>query len=334
MERIVSLSSLDTYLLKAPQRQKVIIADSNTSGLCLSVLIYNMESLIDAQIIEIEAGEESKNLETYCSIVEALIEQGADKDTVLIALGGGVVCDVASFVASTFKRGIEVCLIPTTTLAMVDAAIGGKNGLNIGTVKNQIGNIKFASKVCIDEVFLETLEARHIVNGVAEMLKTALVADRQLAYEIMQMPPLEAGTNIQLLRRCIRIKQSIVRKDPNDKAERRLLNFGHTIGHAIESLAMQEGRDLLHGEAIANGMYHILNLCEQMPQEEKDVLRTYLSTHFTIEPIADKMQDLFNYMNADKKNSNQCFNLVLLESIGKGVYNCSTDREQILSCMK
>ena len=158
MERIASLEYLNKQLSKSPHRHKVIISDSNTTEYCLTHLIYSVEELSNAQIIEIEAGESSKNLETYASVIEALLEQGADRNTFIIALGGGVVCDLANFVASTYKRGVSCILIPTTTLAMVDAAIGGKCGLDIGNVKNQIGTFNKAETICIDTTFLETLE--------------------------------------------------------------------------------------------------------------------------------------------------------------------------------
>lgn len=159
MERIASLGLLEKHLAQNPRLQCIIIADGNTLEHCLPNLIYNVGSLSEAQIIELEPGENSKDLGTYQSIIEALMEQGADRDTKLIALGGGVVCDIANFVAGTFKRGIGTYLIPTTTLAMVDAAIGGKCGLNVRNVKNQIGLFHEAELVCIDNEFLKTLPA-------------------------------------------------------------------------------------------------------------------------------------------------------------------------------
>lgn len=330
MERIASLEYLNKQLSKSPHRHKVIISDSNTTEYCLTHLIYSVEELSNAQIIEIEAGESSKNLETYASVIEALLEQGADRNTFIIALGGGVVCDLANFVASTYKRGVSCILIPTTTLAMVDAAIGGKCGLDIGNVKNQIGTFNKAETICIDTAFLETLEERHIISGVAEMLKTALVSDSELAEEIMSLSPLEVGTRQDLIKRCIRLKQSIVRKDRFDKGERQILNFGHTIGHAIESIALEENREIYHGEAVANGMFYALELSNQLCQSEKEKIQNYLKNNYPIEDISDKLPQLINYMNADKKNINDNYNFVLLDSVGKARYGQLKTREQVI----
>lgn len=329
MERIATLGLLDKTLSQAPQRHKVIITDSNTTDCCLAHLIYNVEALSEAQIIEIEAGESSKNLETYASVVEALLEQGADKATMIIALGGGVVCDLANFVGSTFKRGVSTILIPTTTLAMVDAAIGGKCGLDIGNVKNQIGTFHQAEMICIDTSFLETLDERHIKAGATEMLKTSLVADRALAEELLSLSPSEIGIRKDLIKRCIRLKQAVVRKDRFDKGERQILNFGHTIGHALESLAMEENRDLYHGEAVANGMFYALELSNQLCQSEKEKIQNYLKNNYPIEDISNSLPQLINYMNADKKNTNDKYNFVLLESIGKASIGNSFNIEQI-----
>lgn len=329
MERIATLGLLDKTLSQAPQRHKVIITDSNTTDCCLAHLIYNVEALSEAQIIEIEAGESSKNLETYASVIEALLEQGADKATMIIALGGGVVCDLANFVGSTFKRGVSTILIPTTTLAMVDAAIGGKCGLDIGNVKNQIGTFHQAEMICIDTSFLETLDERHIKAGAAEMLKTSLVADRALAEELLSLSPSEIGIRKDLIKRCIRLKQAVVRKDRFDKGERQILNFGHTIGHALESLAIEENRDLYHGEAVANGMYHTLNLSDTLCKYDRERIQKYIKENYPIEEISEKLPQLLNYMNADKKNTNDKYNFVLLESIGKASIGNSFNIEQI-----
>lgn len=253
MERITDFEGLEKYLQAKPNSTKVIISDENTTEHCLGGLIMGVDALLSAQIIEIPSGEQAKSLETYQSVIEALIEQGCDRNTTLIALGGGVVCDVVGFVAGTFKRGISSCYVPTTTLAMVDAAIGGKCGLDIGTVKNQIGLFYPADVVCIEPEFTDTLDERQIKNGAVEMLKTFLIADRELAIKMLGMPVSEAAKDPSLIRSCMAIKQEIVKQDMFDKGKRQLLNFGHTFGHAIESLAMQQGRDTLHGEAVAQG---------------------------------------------------------------------------------
>ena len=331
MERITDFEGLEKYLQAKPNSTKVIISDENTTEHCLGGLIMGVDALLSAQIIEIPSGEQAKSLETYQSVIEALIEQGCDRNTTLIALGGGVVCDVVGFVAGTFKRGISSCYVPTTTLAMVDAAIGGKCGLDIGTVKNQIGLFYPADVVCIEPEFTDTLDERQIKNGAVEMLKTFLIADRELAIKMLGMPVSEAAKDPSLIRSCMAIKQEIVKQDMFDKGKRQLLNFGHTFGHAIESLAMQQGRDTLHGEAVAQGICHVLSLSESLDKAERDLIADYLCNNYTIEPIKEDLPLLFNYMNADKKNTDNNYNFVLLDAIGKARHGCQFQADQLLA---
>ena len=331
MERITDFEGLEKYLQAKPNSTKVIISDENTTEHCLGGLIMGVDALLSAQIIEIPSGEQAKSLETYQSVIEALIEQGCDRNTTLIALGGGVVCDVVGFVAGTFKRGISSCYVPTTTLAMVDAAIGGKCGLDIGTVKNQIGLFYPAEVVCIEPELTDTLDERQIKNGAVEMLKTFLIADRELAIKMLGMPVSEAAKDPSLIRSCMAIKQEIVKQDMFDKGKRQLLNFGHTFGHAIESLAMQQGRDALHGEAVAQGIYHALSLSESLDKAERDLIADYLCNNYTIEPIKEDLPLLFNYMNADKKNTDNNYNFVLLDAIGKARHSCQFQADQLLA---
>ena len=331
MERITDFEGLEKYLQAKPNSTKVIISYENTTEYCLGGLIMGVDALLSAQIIEIPSGEQAKSLETYQSVIEALIEQGCDRNTTLIALGGGVVCDVVGFVAGTFKRGISSCYVPTTTLAMVDAAIGGKCGLDIGTVKNQIGLFYPAEVVCIEPEFTDTLDERQIKNGAVEMLKTFLIADRELAIKMLGMPVSEAAKDPSLIRSCMAIKQEIVKQDMFDKGKRQLLNFGHTFGHAIESLAMQQGRDTLHGEAVAQGICHVLSLSESLDKAERDLIADYLCNNYTIEPIKEDLPLLFNYMNADKKNTDNKYNFVLLDAIGKARHGCQFQADQLLA---
>ena len=331
MERITDFEGLEKYLQAKPNSTKVIISDENTTEHCLGGLIMGVDALLSAQIIEIPSGEQAKSLETYQSVIEALIEQGCDRNTTLIALGGGVVCDVVGFVAGTFKRGISSCYVPTTTLAMVDAAIGGKCGLDIGTVKNQIGLFYPAEVVCIEPELTDTLDERQIKNGAVEMLKTFLIADRELAIKMLGMPVSEAAKDPSLIRSCMAIKQEIVKQDMFDKGKRQLLNFGHTFGHAIESLAMQQGRDTLHGEAVAQGICHVLSLSESLDKAERDLIADYLCNNYTIEPIKEDLPLLFNYMNADKKNTDNNYNFVLLDAIGKARHGCQFQADQLLA---
>ncbi len=328
MEKLIDFSGLNNILRRRKQSQKIIILDSNTYDNCLATLISEVDSLCDAQIIEIEPGEENKTLETYTNIIQTLIEQASDVSTQLIALGGGMITDMASFIGVTYKRGIDTYLVPTTLLAMIDASIGGKCAINFGEVKNQIGCFLKKTTVCIEPVFLETLSERQILNGVAEMLKIALVCDCELFEKMIHNTPLEIGNNQIFIQDCIKLKQNIVKQDPFDKNYRHILNFGHTIGHALESIAIRKGEDLLHGEAVASGIYYTLDLCNNLSKQTTNKIKQHLAQYYKLQKI-DNVQDLFNYMNSDKKTINNQYNFVLLEEIGKATINNKISREQI-----
>lgn len=328
MEKLIDFSGLNNILRRKKHSQKIIILDSNTYDNCLATLISEVDSLCDAQIIEIEPGEENKTLETYTTVVQTLIEQGSDKNTQLIALGGGMITDLASFIGATYKRGIDTYLVPTTLLSMIDASIGGKCAINFGEVKNQIGCFVKKSTICVEPIFLQTLPENQILNGVAEMLKIALVCDSELFEKIIQSTPLQIGNSQKIIQDCIKLKQHVVKQDPFDKNYRHILNFGHTIGHALESIAMKKGEDLLHGEAVASGIYYTLDLCENLSKETISQIKQYISQYYEIQKI-DDVQELFNYMNSDKKTINNEYNFVLLEEIGKATINNKITREQI-----
>ena len=333
MERIIDFVGLNNILRRKKNSQKVIILDSNTYDNCLATLIGEVESLCDAQIIEIDPGEENKSLETYTTIIQTLIEQGSDKNTQLIALGGGMITDLALFIGATYKRGIDTYLVPTTLLAMIDATIGGKCAINFGEVKNQIGTFVKKTTICLEPVFLETLSERQVLNGLAEMLKIALVSDANLFETILKSEPLEIVNNEELIHRAIKLKQEIVKQDPFDKSYRHILNFGHTIGHALESIAIKKGEDLLHGEAVVSGMYYTLDLCNKLPKETTNKIKQYISKYYKIQNVSD-IQELFNYMNSDKKTINNEYKFVLLNSIGEATISNQITRQQIESIIK
>lgn len=329
MEKILTLKGLNNALRKKPNAKKAIVVDSNTYNYCLSVLLSKVDALHEAMILEIGVGEKNKTIDTYMSIVKELAKEGFDRHSQLVALGGGVVTDIVGFVGSSYKRGIDTYMIPTTTLAMVDASIGGKNALNIGETKNQIGFVRFPKIVCIDTSFLETLPARQKQNGAVEMMKTALIADRALFYEMIEHSPVEIGENESFIRQCMKIKRDIVRLDPFDLSMRQKLNFGHTIGHAIESISIKQGIDMLHGEAVAIGMLYAIELSKDMPVDQKNIVKKYITEHFDTALDKYDMNELTNYMNADKKNSCGKYNFVLLKEIGESIYGQEVSKEQL-----
>ncbi|MFA5299731.1 MAG: 3-dehydroquinate synthase, partial [Lutibacter sp.] len=233
-----------------------ILVDQNTNNYCLSILLEALETVAEIEIIEIEAGEENKNLDTCTGVWNALTELGADRKSLMINLGGGVITDLGGFVASTFKRGIAFVNIPTTLLSMVDASVGGKTGVDLGVLKNQIGLFSDPEMVLIDTHYLETISDRELRSGLAEIIKYGITYDIRLWNEINNFKEINIGAISKLIHRSIEIKNEVVTKDPKEKGLRKVLNFGHTLGHAIESyfLESEDKENLTHGEAIAIGM--------------------------------------------------------------------------------
>ena len=242
---------LHSFLATNKYTQVFILVDENTLEHCLPLLPN-----FDYQIIKIESGERNKNIETCQKIWQNLLNNNADRKALLINLGGGVISDMGGFCASTYKRGIDFINIPTTLLAMVDATIGGKTGIDFGFQKNMIGLFSLAKTVLIDATFLKTLNYRQIKSGKAEMLKHGLIANEQHFTQIIS----SAIPNLDLIKASIAIKQEIVSTDPFEKGIRKSLNFGHTLGHALEAYYLANNLDILHGEAIAQGMIWAIQL--------------------------------------------------------------------------
>jgi 3-dehydroquinate synthase len=225
-----------------------IVVDSKTSEYCLPNFLANLATEVPLEIIEFEAGESFKNIETCFEIWSALTELGADRKSIIINLGGGVVTDLGGFVASTFKRGIEYINVPTTLLAMVDASIGGKNGVDLGNLKNQIGTITTPKAVLIDTQFLATLPQNEMRSGLAEMLKHGLIQDKSYWAKFKDLTNLNTDDLDVLIHESVEIKNNVVSQDPTENGIRKALNFGHTLGHGIESyfLENEDKTALLH----------------------------------------------------------------------------------------
>ncbi len=330
-----NLSFLEKELSKEPNSKKFILLDENTYANCLPILIEEVEELYGAEILEVESGERSKSLTIVDQLCSAMVESSADKDSILISLGGGVITDLGGFVASVFKRGIQHIAIPTTLLGMVDASIGGKTGINLGEVKNQVGSFNNNTLTCFHYEFLESLDKRQILNGVSEMIKIALVLDEELWDEMKRNSPWgEEGLDEELIERCILLKEDIVKEDMFEKNKRKILNFGHTIGHAFESIALSKGDDLLHGEAVASGIYYAIKLSEKklsFPKKKAQEIYEYLEQYYKIIDLKENIDLLINYMMADKKNSNNEFQFILLENIGKPHINYTIYKEDLNS---
>ena len=311
-----------------------ILTDEHTNELCLPKLLATIATEITIEIIEIEAGEENKNITTCVELWSILSDFGADRKSVLLNLGGGVVTDIGGFVAATFKRGIDFINIPTTLLGMVDASVGGKNGIDLGNLKNQIGTITNPKLLVIDSSYLETLSDKEMKSGLAEMLKHGLIYDRNYWKEFLNISEIDYTNFDKLIYRSIEIKNEIVSQDPTENGIRKALNFGHTLGHAIESHFLKSKTRLLHGEAIAIGMElesYIAKEKNLLSQEEfneiKTVLKNTYNSHFFSETDVKAIIDLLIH---DKKNEYGKVQFALIEKIGKTILNQSVDNELII----
>jgi len=297
-----------------------ILVDENTHELCLPNFMAEINGDYSFEIIEIESGEIHKNIETCVGVWEALSELGADRKSILINLGGGVLTDLGGFVASTFKRGIDFINVPTTLLSMVDASVGGKTGVDLGSLKNQVGVINQPVMVLVVPDFLDTLDERQIRSGFAEMLKHGLIQDITYWDELKKSVSLSDMKSHILT--SVKIKNKVVLQDPTEQGIRKILNFGHTLGHAIESyfLENEEKTTLLHGEAIAIGMileaylsFKLLNLPET---ELTDIKTTFLNRYEKVDFTESDIDSILKLMKFDKKNSHGKINFVLLNTIG------------------
>jgi 3-dehydroquinate synthase len=312
-----------------------ILVDENTHQHCLPGLLLQIENLSRAEIVEIESGEQNKTIEICVQIWEGLTELRADRKSLFINLGGGVICDMGGFIASTFKRGIDFINIPTTLLSQVDASVGGKTGIDLNHIKNQIGLFSLPKAVFVLPDFLQTLDKNQLRSGFAEMIKHALIADEAYWLEIQKIDQPDPASLQGLIKTSIEIKNKIVLQDPTEKGLRKILNFGHTIGHAIESLSLEkDAQPLLHGEAIAIGM-----ICEgylsvkkmQFPESKFKEIVTLLKRIYTPYFIDENTHEtLIGLMSNDKKNEQGKINFALLKNINAPALDVCCERDAIL----
>ena len=328
-------------MLKPSHYSKIfILVDENTSQYCLPHLLNNLATEIEIEIIELEVGEIHKNIATCTEVWGALSELGGDRKSILINLGGGVISDLGGFVACTFKRGIDFINIPTTLLSMVDASIGGKNGVDLGNLKNQIGIIREPKAVIVDTQFLNTLPQNEMRSGLAEMLKHGLIFDKKYWDKFKNLKDLSTEDLNHLIHQSIQIKNTIVCEDLTENGIRKSLNFGHTLGHAIESyfLENEDKTSLLHGEAIAVGM-----ILESYISREKGLLKNeeYQEIKYIINDIFERIEFTQNEIEKiiellifDKKNEFGKVQFALLDGIGKIKINQESDNELIYNAFK
>lgn len=326
-----TFKALSTFLAKKKYSSFFILCDENTLQHCLPILITSCSQLSDAQIIEIESGESSKSLEFSAHILQTLIENDADKNTLLINLGGGVVSDLGGFVASIYKRGIDFINIPTSLLAMADASIGGKTGIDFNGIKNSIGTFTQPKGVFVNSTFLKTLDIRHLKNGLVEVYKIAMVADAKFWNDLPSL--IHKNAYEPLMTKSIYLKNTIVLKDPFDKGIRKILNFGHTIGHALESILLSRQSDILHGEAVAAGMLiesHIALQKKLLQKNDFINISKNLQATFdliSIQNISDS--SILELIKNDKKTTKNKFLFALPTKIGACKFDVEVNETQI-----
>lgn len=324
------MNAFQTYLL--PDREVRVYSDDTLEDLLLSGLISNPVIVTDDNIclhhqarfygyplISLPPGEQNKNLQTLESLLSSLLSMEAGRDATIVAIGGGVLCDMAGFAASIYKRGIRLVLVPTTILAMADAAVGGKNGVNAGLLKNMIGTVYQPDIILYDYSFLRSLPPAEWVNGFAEVIKHACIGDETMfrMLEKLSLHDYQAdlGLTAELMARNLVVKMSIVTKDTSERGIRKWLNFGHTIGHAIENL-----HGIPHGHAVSIGMAAACNLSERVGllhfEDAARVIRLLSRYHLPvdIETLYEKVENL---IRQDKKRKSDRIEYIVMKKISQ-----------------
>ena len=330
-------SELNKYIKTKNPSKIFILVDTNTHDLCLPQFMAELESGdIETEVMEMPEGEDHKTIDICLGVWEAMSQYRADRKSLLINLGGGVVTDLGGFVACTYMRGIDYIYVPTSLLAMVDASVGGKTGVDLGILKNQVGIISEGAMVLIDTSFLSTLPQNQMVSGYAEMLKHGLITDENYWHSLTHLEDLDISDLDKLIYDSVVIKNNIVQQDPTEKGLRKTLNFGHTLGHAIESyfLDNESKKTLLHGEAIAIGMIlesYLSHKSTGLTKEQLDEISAgILNTFAKVEIEKSDYESIIDLMKYDKKNSHGVIKFVLLKRIGEAIIDCEASNELIV----
>lgn len=327
-------ASLQKLITGFAKEKIFVLTDVNTQKHCAPLIAKSM-GLPTSQYITIKSGDDYKNLSAIAEVWEYLSNHGADRKSILINLGGGMITDLGGFAASTFKRGISFINVPTTLLAIVDAAVGGKTGINFNGLKNEIGVIRQSESVLIETQFLNTLDHENFLSGYAEMIKHGLLDSKNEWQAILDFdlkkPDLDALK--PMVRRSIAIKEAVVKADPYEKGIRKSLNLGHTIGHAYESLSLEKDNLIPHGFAVAFGLISELYLSVIKLDFPKEILQQAISL---IKPNYEKFyfdcsdyNRLFEFLLHDKKNENNQINFSLMKNIGEVKIDCNCTKEEI-----
>jgi len=314
----------------------VIIVDENSHDNCLEYMLTTFTRLQDAEVMLLPAGEENKVLEVCFQVWESLTEYNIGRKDLVINLGGGVVTDMGGFIASVYKRGVDFINIPTTLLAMVDASIGGKTGVDLAGYKNQLGVFQHPKAIYVDPVFLETLPSNELMNGYAEMLKHALIRNASEWSRLSQLENIDFVIDPELILNSIRVKFDVVELDPFEKGLRKILNFGHTIGHGIEGYLLDKS-PIGHGHAVALGMvaesYIAMKKGLLEKETQSEVQRTVLSKFPTVFLDDDAMESVVQLTLHDKKNFNQAIQMALIDAIGSCQYDVVVSEQEVMEAL-
>lgn len=328
-----SLAEIGKFIENGSYSKVFVLVDTNTEKHCLPIVKPYLPK--DYDIIEIDPGEENKNIDFCIGVWKMLLDFGAERNSLLINLGGGVITDMGGFAASTYKRGIDFVQVPTTLLSQVDASVGGKTGIDLDHVKNIIGTFTQPKAVFIDTEFLKTLDKSQLISGYAEMIKHGLIADKAYFQQLKLADPLNVAP--EAVYRSVEIKNEVVTEDPFEKGRRKTLNFGHTVGHAVETCSLTDKIfPLLHGEAIAVGM-----ICEAwlshkingLSAAELEEIIDAITTIFPRSIISDNNDELLAVMRNDKKNDQQRIGFALLSKVGACDFNIFVDEELIIQSL-
>ncbi|MBE0662600.1 MAG: 3-dehydroquinate synthase [Bacteroidales bacterium] len=335
------IKSLEHFFSQEVKRYSgiFILTDTNSRMHCLPLLMGQFKFPEDTKFLETEPGEQNKNLQVCTKVWQELAALGADRYSLLICLGGGVVCDLGGFVASTYQRGIDFIFFPTTLLAQVDAAIGGKTGVNLGKLKNYVGLFSPPNAVYIMTSFLQTLPYVELLSGYAEVVKHSLLSSEKYYHQlVLQFPDINAIQSTSnwetVVERSVKIKNNVVQSDPYEKGLRKVLNLGHTAGHAFESYALAHyGKPLPHGFAVAMGLIVELDLsvihCGFDPKLASEISDYLLSVFPFYAFASDKIPEITQLMGFDKKNKAGAIQMTLIKKPGDLITDVACSHETI-----
>lgn len=331
------IPELSSYLSSHKHDKIFVLTDTNTCDKCLPLLKAALAGK-DCTYITIKAGDTHKDIEQVSAVWDVLSKSGASRNSLLINIGGGVITDLGGFAGATFKRGLHNLNIPTTLMASVDAAVGGKTGINFNGLKNEIGSFYQPDCVMIDCTFLKTLDRDNLLSGYAEMIKHGLISNQKAFNDVLAFDIEQKDIDIEklndLVSASVAIKEHFVKEDPTETGIRKALNFGHTIGHAFESLSFSRNNPILHGHAVAAGMISELYLSHKSCDMPSQILRQVIN--FTKEHYppftfhCDDYDTIYELMTHDKKNEGGQINFTLLGDIGDIRINQKVSKELVL----